>query len=385
MSTTDAPPLPATATTGAAAPVALRAAGFLATAAAALPVVLAAPGAGVRGVAAVAAYAVFAALFAVASSERTSDAVRRALLLVQAATACAAAWILPQAAAPVLLVVVAAQAPGVLRAWSAWTLLVVGTALMTLPVGSTTFAARLTFAFVYLAFEAFAFYSSEVAERERRGRRELAAALLELQTTRTLLAERARVAERERLTADLHDVLGHDLVALRVSLEAARRLPPESATEHLARAGELAGRLLDDVRALVREPARAGGADVVAQLAPLLAGVPGLRVTLEAPDALRLDDADAAEALVRCAQEAVTNAVRHARATRVALRLLRDGAHVVLEARDDGRGPAGADEGAGLRGMRQRAERLGGSLVAGAADGGGFRVRMAIPVAETRA
>ena len=91
---------------------------------------------------------------------------------------------------------------------------------------------------------------------------------------------------------------------------------------------------------------------------------------------------DAAEAVVRCAQETVTNAVRHAGASRLVISVRRDGPQLIVVATDDGRGPreTDSDQGEGLRGMRKRAERLGGTMQVGAAEGGGFEVRLEIPM-----
>jgi len=179
-------------------------------------------------------------------------------------------------------------------------------------------------------------------------------------------------------------VLGHDLVALRVHLEAARRLPGDVAATHLASAAETAARMLDDVRDLVGERHSQAPTDLVGALAPLGAGLPGLRVELDVEDGLVVDDPDAAEAALRCAQEAITNAVRHAGASEIRVTVRREEPRcLVVEAVDDGRGAGSVQEGGGLRGMRERAERLGGSFKAGPAPSGGFALRLEIPLPGT--
>ena len=79
----------------------------------------------------------------------------------------------------------------------------------------------------------------------------------------------------------------------------------------------------------------------------------------------------------RVVQEALTNAVRHAGARRVRVTLVREGGRVVVEVYDDGAGLRGAVPGAGLRGMRERVEAVGGRLAL--QDDGGLRVRAELP------
>jgi two-component system sensor histidine kinase UhpB len=92
----------------------------------------------------------------------------------------------------------------------------------------------------------------------------------------------------------------------------------------------------------------------------------------------RLASVAQAEALLRVVQEALTNVVRHAQAHRAEVTLRSDGDTVVLEVRDDGRGLGAVGEGAGLRGMRERALLVGARLALGGVDGGGTVVRLVL-------
>lgn len=88
-------------------------------------------------------------------------------------------------------------------------------------------------------------------------------------------------------------------------------------------------------------------------------------------------------AAYRIVQESLTNAVRHASATKVTVRLDHDGPGLRLEIEDDGAGaPDGFVLGNGILGMRERAAALGGELQAAPGDGGGFRVRARLPGSE---
>jgi two-component system sensor histidine kinase UhpB len=83
----------------------------------------------------------------------------------------------------------------------------------------------------------------------------------------------------------------------------------------------------------------------------------------------------------RVAQEALTNVVRHARATSVSLGLARVGDSVVLTVTDDGTGGADVRRGTGIHGMHERAQMVGGSLTVSTPDGGGTTVRLSVPAA----
>lgn len=86
--------------------------------------------------------------------------------------------------------------------------------------------------------------------------------------------------------------------------------------------------------------------------------------------------------LYRVAQESLTNAARHADARRIGVSLHRADEAVVLEIADDGRGIGGACEGAGIRGMRERALLVGATLHLTSAPGSGTRIRLAAPAAK---
>jgi signal transduction histidine kinase len=233
---------------------------------------------------------------------------------------------------------------------------------------------------IYGGFQLFGLFTAWVMQREQRARLELSAAHAQLLSTRELLADRVRRSERDRLAGDLHDLLGHDLVALRVNLEAARHHEGDIARGHLDQAHELAGRMLTDVRDLVRATRRTE-IDLPAAMRELARGIPRPHVELDIAEPLGLTDPDVAEAALRCAQEALTNAMRHSDASELRIEVRRKPHVLTVTAQDNGRG-AGRQFtfGSGLQGMQRRAARLGGSVNAGNAPDGGFRVVLELPV-----
>jgi two-component system sensor histidine kinase DesK len=172
----------------------------------------------------------------------------------------------------------------------------------------------------------------------------------------------AKIAERERITRDLHDVLGHtlSLIALKSQLASklAERDPQRAATE-IREVERIARTSLDELREALAGYRAAGIPSELEHARHVLASA-GLRVDCEADDGIRLAPADES-VLALAIREAVTNIVRHARASAVRLRLAVAGEKCRFEIEDDGVGGAAA-EGQGLIGMRERVESHGGSL-----------------------
>jgi len=362
----------------------LRWAGMVAWAAAALPVVLAVIDRGLQARFAIslAAYLVFGAAFWLATtpSEHTSERRLRVGLGIQLLAAAVAAFAVPVTSTFVLTVIVATQLPAAFSLRTCLVVVLAQTVAMAAAYRAAPPAMLATLVGIYGGFQLFGLFTAWVMEREQRARLELGAAHAQLLSTRELLADRVRRSERDRLAGDLHDLLGHDLVALRVNLEAARLHEGDIARGHLDQAHELAGRMLTDVRDLVRTTRRTE-IDLPAALRQLARGVPRPHVELDIQEPLGLTDPDVAEAALRCAQEALTNAMRHSDAGRLRIEVRREPHVLVVKAQDDGRGAGkGFEFGSGLQGMQRRAARLGGKMTAGDAAEGGFRVVLEIPV-----
>lgn len=197
--------------------------------------------------------------------------------------------------------------------------------------------------------------------------------------------ERARAQERLAVARDLHDVVAHEVTGIVVQAQALRRIAdtrPEAAVRALPEIEAAGARALEAMRSLVsrlREPDEAPPeSDAREGLARLAGASGGLEVAVRVEGSLAGLAPEVGTALVRIAQEAVTNARRHARgATRVSVEVeSAAGEGVRMSVLDDGRGSAGSG-GYGLVGMEERARLLGGELAAGpGADGWEVRVRL---------
>ncbi|MEW2356527.1 GAF domain-containing sensor histidine kinase [Spirillospora sp. NPDC029432] len=206
------------------------------------------------------------------------------------------------------------------------------------------------------------------------------------------------VAERNRLARELHDAVAQKLFSLRLTAQAAAALAerdPERTVRELAQVERLAAEALAELRAVIFELRPADLADGL--VASLRKHVEVLDRAYETEVRFAADPAAAAvvlgeeqeAALFRIAQEALHNALRHAGASGVEVRLRTGGGHAVLEVADDGAGfdPAAAvpngeasGGGLGLASMRDRAEAAGAALSIDAAPGIGTVVRLEVPL-----
>jgi two-component system, NarL family, sensor histidine kinase DesK len=171
----------------------------------------------------------------------------------------------------------------------------------------------------------------------------------------------AKIAERERIARDLHDVLGHTLSVIILKSELAGKLierDPERAKAEIADVEHTSRAALAEVRSTIRGY-RAHSLEAELKQAQAALETAGVTVKCEAAE-IRLSPAQ--ESVVALmVREAVTNVVRHAGAHNCLLRLTPVNGTCRFEIQDDGRG-GGVIEGNGLRGMRERIEALGGTL-----------------------
>jgi signal transduction histidine kinase len=210
--------------------------------------------------------------------------------------------------------------------------------------------------------------------------------LAELQDARDAEARATAEAERARIGRELHDVLAHSLSGLAIQLEGARLLAVcREADPEIVAALERAKRLTVDGLAEARRAVRALRGDDVP-------GPDGLRALVEGFErdaGIAIDYAvqgearrlapDAALAIYRAAQEALTNVARHSGAGRAAVRLHYEPDATRLVVEDEGPArPSDVGSGSGLSAMRERAALLRGTVDAGAHNGG-FRVEVSLP------
>ncbi len=197
-----------------------------------------------------------------------------------------------------------------------------------------------------------------------------------------------RLLEREQLARDLHDTVAHHVSAIAIQAQAGTAVAPQdpaAAVEVLRVIEHEASRTLDEMRTMVRLLRRDDAAPEriptpgIADLQLLVREDTGLPVEVSVDGDPETVPLAVSAAVFRIAQEAVTNARRHARgATRVGVNVRIEAAGVRLEIKDDGEQAASVNPGYGITGMAERASLLGGTLEA-APSPGGWTVTAVLP------
>ncbi|MFI5915315.1 sensor histidine kinase [Dactylosporangium sp. NPDC051541] len=214
------------------------------------------------------------------------------------------------------------------------------------------------------------------------------------ENTQMALTEKAVAEERRRIARELHDVVAHHVSVMGVLATGSRRMlgrDPAAADEALATIEETGRTALREMRRLLSVLRTA--TEPAGELAPQpgLGGIEGLVEQIREaglPASLHVDgepgivDPGVSLTLYRIVQEALTNALKHAGAATVEVRLTFTPSDVTVEICDTGRGPqlGTAAVGHGLLGMRERVMLYGGTLRTGPRPGGGYRVHARIPI-----
>jgi two-component system, NarL family, sensor histidine kinase UhpB len=204
-----------------------------------------------------------------------------------------------------------------------------------------------------------------------------------LESVRLALA--AQESERLRVAQELHDEVGQSLTAVLLQLARLAKRLPLAEQPALRDTQATARESLEEVRRIARSlrPEALDDLGLVSALRVLAERVEHqgqFRIETTLQRELPPLDEDEELVIYRVAQEALTNVVRHAQARSARLELVATPDSIRLAVRDDGRGLGGATEGAGVRGMRERAVLVGGRLGWFERDGGGAELTLELPL-----
>ena len=306
-----------------------------------------------------------------------------AMLILQAAAGLTMVAASGSGTAAATLVIVAAEVASIFPPRVAWLWVAVQSVLVGVVWAQyDTLINAVSVTGAFGGFQAFALATISLEHRERAARQDLARANAELLATRSLLAENSRVSERVRIARDLHDTLGHHLTALSLQLDVASRLAAGQAATHVQEAHAIAKLLLSDVRHVVSEMRDTSKLNLGDAVRALTGAAGALQIHVEMPESIDIADASQAQALLRCVQEIITNAARHAAARNLWIVIESRPDGIALHARDDGRGSDGVTWGNGLRGMRERFAEHAGRVEFSSRPGNGFEVHGFMPRAE---
>ena len=218
--------------------------------------------------------------------------------------------------------------------------------------------------------------------------------LYRLRVRRMALQFRAVLAERNRIAREIHDNLAQDILGISVQLELVARLMPaaaETAKGHLDRARMLVRNSMTEARRYVwdlrsQELQKKDLPAALRDTTKRLAAESNVETVVEVAGLMRPLPVEVETNLLRIGQEAINNAVKHARANRIEVALNFDTRNVRLSVRDNGRGfdprEQIADGHFGLLGMRERAEQIGGVLSIDSAPERGTQIAVEVPLNE---
>jgi signal transduction histidine kinase len=228
-----------------------------------------------------------------------------------------------------------------------------------------------------------------LAAKEKRGRLELEQAHAELAGTHAdllaaqmQLSDKVRASERMRIARQLHDAIDHHLSEQNLHLESALREADAASLPSITTARDLSVNLLKEIRQVVDTGMADNSINLRQALETLCSGIPSPQIALSFEEGLDVKAPSLANAIFRCVQEAVSNTIRHARATTLRVSLARRNEGIAIEIIDDGVGATMSDEGSGLAGIRERAEALGGRIAKSNRPEGGFELDIWLPFAE---
>ena len=205
-------------------------------------------------------------------------------------------------------------------------------------------------------------------------------------------ARRAASEEQLRMAQDLHDVVGHGLAVIAMQAGVALHVldrDPDKVRESLEAIRTMSRESLDGLRAELAQLRSGTGDGPERRPSPGIPDLPllvdrvragGVDVQLETTGPVDGLPAELGSAAYRIVQESLTNVLRHADAGVARVRVAAGDATLDVDVTDEGRGGELTAEGTGIRGMRERAAALGGTLDAGPVSGGGFRVTARLPV-----
>jgi signal transduction histidine kinase len=233
-------------------------------------------------------------------------------------------------------------------------------------------------ALLFWAFHLFAITMTASQLREQRSREREQQLNRELRATQALLSEASRQQERTRIARNIHDLLGHHLTALSIHLQVAERQSAGEAQQMVRESQRIAKLLLADVREAVAELRDNEQLDIRQALNALTGTIDGRVIRLQMDSTVQVTDVEIADAIVKAAQEGITNFLRHSRGNAMTIAVMTQADRgLLLELRDNGSVGPELRQGNGLQGMHERFAAVGGECHIDTREG--LCIRCSIP------
>jgi two-component system, NarL family, sensor histidine kinase DesK len=220
----------------------------------------------------------------------------------------------------------------------------------------------LTSTILYGTFHLFAILMSFQTKQAEVAKEKLELLNAKLEASQQLVSKAAKQQERTRIARNLHDLLGHHLTALSINLQVASRITEGEAQAKVDTCHSIAKLLLSDVRDAVSSLRDQQEFDLRAMIDSLKKHLPNINITSEIDSSINIDDITILDSLMFVIQEALTNSIKHAKASEFHIKLTQDQQQLILELTNDGETIDSISYGNGLTGMHERIHHLGGSM-----------------------
>ena len=230
----------------------------------------------------------------------------------------------------------------------------------------------------FIAFHFFALIVTQKMLSERKAREELATSNAQLEAAHMLLRMAAAQDERLKLARELHDDVGHILTSLIINLDVSRRTIEAHNQPSINHCYEQAKHALETTRQVVSDKLNAAPLNLSDALNQLIDHTPRIKVSLNAPAQLSCPNLTVANCILRCCQEAITNSLKHSKATEISINIERYEHTYHLNIHDNGIGCDNITLGSGLKGMHERVEDIGGTCQI-APSNNGFKIIIRVP------
>ncbi|MGP9801553.1 sensor histidine kinase [Rheinheimera sp. NSM] len=308
-----------------------------------------------------------------------------ALLLLQLGVAFGLLWLLPGRNfefLSILTIIWAAMLPFVMRTGLAMLLAVAVVAtwysVVAWQSGSSTWISAL----LYGSFHLFAVLVQSASRDAEAAKEELEQKHQQLLATQQLLQAASRQSERTRIARNLHDLVGHHLTALTIQLQVAGHLTDGEAKVQVDKCHQLAKLLLADVREAVSTMRRYADVPLLDAISSLTRLLPEqLKVKLQIPADIMLNDLQQAQHLLCIVQEAISNSLKHSGATVVNITACVAQQQLQVIIYDNGNLSQHWQPGNGIAGMQERLIECGGSLQLGKVQQA-MQLRITLPYME---
>lgn len=235
-----------------------------------------------------------------------------------------------------------------------------------------------------ICFQVFTYMLGIVLAKEVKQRADLEIANAELKALNKMHDTSIRMSERVYISRELHDSIGHHLVAINTNLQLANAICKEAEVkEAVSDAYSVSKQLLHEVREIVSSLRNSEKINLEEAIREIIKPVKSPKIEFLLDNGINFKDPALAHTLFRCTQEIITNTIKHSEATNLRISIYRVTNRIILNACDNGKGICGGIENIklsnGLKGMRERVHALSGSITFSTEQNKGFSTYIEIP------